>query len=108
MERTLVKNAFLLIMAVMIAMSLYYICFGQASTGWRGLMFYSAEVVESSISRYYYEYCYLPNIHANDGLDEALGCHIGVSNIQSTGTELSSGYDYVSYPSSNFYTTGWK
>lgn len=94
-----------------VALMLYFAFFGIKD--WRGVLFYASEVVESSISRYYYEYCYLPNIHMNDSIDESLGCTVA-ADLQSTetflGEEAGLVYNNVSYPSSldSFYTTGWK
>ena len=82
-----VKNVFLMLMGTVVAVVLYYIFFGSVnlagddlkdmSTGqqqlqgteWMGLIHYMSASVELSMSRYYYEYCYLPAIHKNDALD---------------------------------------
>lgn len=135
----LVKNVFLLIMSVTVAMILYMVFFGtvgfngnslvgekigniEQTSSWNGVIWYMARAIETPISRYYYEYCYLPNIHQNDYVDEALG---GIKNsdyyyngdIQETETDLSQSasnpyadlYDF--HPSHNgivHYSTGWK
>lgn len=126
----LVKNAFLVIMGVTVAMLLYLVLFGTydlngnslvgSTTGtitqtseWKGALWYAAEAMENPISRYYYEYCYLPNLHKNDYVDEALGGSKSFSSLQKTATDLSSSptddtYNF-STGSSTFqtYSTGW-
>lgn len=103
----LVKNAFLVIMGVTVAMILYLVLFGTydlngnslvgTKTGnitqvseWKGVLWYAAEAMETPISRYYYEYCYLPNLHKDDYVDEALGGSKNFSTLQRTTTDLSS------------------
>lgn len=133
----LVKNVFLTIMGVTVAMILYLVFFGTTSldgrslvgtkTGnieqrseWQGVLWYMARVIETPISRYYYEYCYLPNIHQNDYVDEALGGTYDTDyydgDLQKTETDLtySASYPYAdlySFPTSsngiNHYSTGW-
>ncbi len=126
----LVKNAFLVIMGVTVAMLLYLALFGTydlngnslvdtttgtitQTTEWKGALWYAAEAMENPISRYYYEYCYLPNLHKNDYVDEALGGSKSFSSLQKTATDLSSSptddtYNF-STGSSTFqtYSTGW-
>lgn len=134
----LVKTVFLVIIAVTVAMILYMVFFGTVNfngdslvgtkTGnieqtneWQGVLWFMARAVETPISRYYFEYCYLPNIHQNDYVDEALGGTVNTSyyngNIQTTKTDLK--YD-ASNPCAdlyefsdlvdgiNHYSTGWK
>lgn len=126
----LVKNAFLVIMGVTVAMLLYLALFGTydlngnslvgtktgtitQTTEWKGALWYAAEAMENPISRYYYEYCYLPNLHKNDYVDEALGGSKSFSSIQKTPTDLSSSPTDDTYSfstgSSIFqtYSTGW-
>ena len=86
----LVKTVFLVIMGVTVAMILYLVLFGtrslngddlsntktgniQQSEEWEGVLWYMGKAMETPIARYYYEYCFLPNIHQNDYVDEALG-----------------------------------
>lgn len=80
-----VKNVFLTIMGVVVAFILYYIAFGATDwrggsiTGngatvdtdgqWMGLLYFMSASVEVNMSRYYYEYCYIPAIHKNDSID---------------------------------------
>lgn len=123
----LVKSVFLFIMAVVAALLLYFMLFGnQSLTGtnlymgganlhWKGALWYAAEQMENPISRYYYEYCYLPNVHANDYIDESLGGTTSSlypsGNLQSTGTDLSTSIDMYSYSSVAgivHYSTGWR
>ena len=112
MHRVL-KEVFLMLLCCTVALILYFIFFGVnlAPYGtWEGLISYSARAVETPIARYYYEYCYLPNIHANDSIDEALGGTSTVSNLFQTPADLSSsGTDTVSFHSVvPYYTTGWR
>lgn len=128
----LVKNAFLVIMGVTVAMLLYLALFGTydlngnslvgTKTGnitqlseWKGALWFAAEAMENPISRYYYEYCYLPSLHKNDYVDEALGGSKTYSTMQRTTTDLSSTptddtYNFTTGGSSVFqtYSTGWK
>lgn len=128
----LVKNAFLVIMGVTVAMLLYFALFGtvdldgnslvgnktgniEQTSYWRGALWYAAEAMENPISRYYYEYCYLPSIHKDDYVDEALGGSQTFSSIQKTATNLSSSptddtYSFSTGNSTVFqtYSTGWK
>jgi hypothetical protein len=86
---SLVKNVFLSIMGIIVALILYYICFGATSwTGktidkigsgtqatyetdgkWMGLVSYMCASVELSLSRYYFDYCYIPSVHSGDAID---------------------------------------
>ena len=128
----LVKNAFLVIMGVTVAMLLYLALFGTydlngnslvgTKTGnitqlseWKGALWFAAEAMENPISRYYYEYCYLPSLHKNDYVDEALGGSKTYSTMQRTTTDLSSTptddtYNFTTGGSSvlQTYSTGWK
>lgn len=85
----------------------------QQTSEWEGVLWYMTEYLETPIARYYYEYCYLPNVHANDYVSEALGMYKNEdyynNNIQKTASDLS-----VSTDASNdfyygaTYSTGWK
>lgn len=125
----LVKNVFLLMMGLVAAFLVYFMLFGNrsldghniymgsANLHWKGALWYAAEQLENPISRYYYEYCYLPNIHTNDYLDEALG---GTRNtgglyyhgsMQETRTDLSGSDDLYTFHSTGditHYSTGWR
>lgn len=90
----LIKNVFFTLMAVIIAVILYFIFFGtttrvdsttyEIQDNWKGALFYAAENVETSISRYYYMYCFLPTVQLNDRTDELLG----YNSIKPIGTNL--------------------
>lgn len=107
----MVYTVFIVIMCVTIASILYLVLFGTRNlngdslvgtkTGnitqnseWMGAIWYMAQAVETPIARHYYEYCYLPNIHANDYVDEVLGGHKNNTsyyydgNMQKTDTDL--------------------
>lgn len=134
----MVKDVFLFIMGVTVAMFLYLALFGTydldgnslvgTKTGnvtqaqeWKGAIWYMARSIESPISRYYYQYCYLPNVHQNDYVDEDLGgiatsmfsgdIQKTTSDLSSNGT-LSSPHDFYTFSSGTngvyYYTTGWK
>lgn len=124
----LVKNVFLLIMGTTVAYVLYFILFGyigwngqqmdidMASTGyrsmarWKGALWYAAEMVETPISRYYYMYCYLPNIHMNDYVDENLGGTLKEGDIFKTPTNLKSvDSDLMNFShTGQYFSTGWR
>ena len=74
----MVKNVFLFIMGLMVAFVLYILFFGvtnwdgdtittsgygRAKTDgvWMGLIFYMSAAVETNMSRYYNQYCYIPS-----------------------------------------------
>lgn len=133
---SLVKNVFLILMGSTAALVLYFILFGSfdfagvhidlpASVGytygnrnWQGALWLAAHSLETPIGRYYYEYCYLPNIHANDFVDEALkGTPAGFGvNYQSTDSDLTvnSGNPNAAYDTYDFsgvadhWSTGWR
>lgn len=103
----LVKEVFLLMMSVMIAMTMYYVFFGQENK-WEGVLYWSTRQVEVPISSYYYKYCYTPNAHNTDYLDMQLGCRLYGKTRQSqiTTTDYES-HDinddsYISYPSVHY------
>lgn len=133
---SIIKNVFLMIMGVTVAWFLYLALFGTQgfngndlsnasmgqvtqSSSWKGALWYMAEAVEKPISRYYYEYCYLPNIHSNDYVDEALNGSKSstlYTSFHSTATgnyAVSGGYDdlYEFTAGSGdciHYSTGWR
>lgn len=97
----IVKEVFMLIMAVTIAALLFFVLFGswndegvldstkdfnyeegtakvqtQGGASWQGVLWYSARVMENPIAYYYYNYCLTPNVHKNDYLDIELGSKI--------------------------------
>ena len=105
MSENTVKNVFLALMGAIVAIILYLIMFGWGNGDYRflsmggtssdvnssvgakvntpqfdGVIFIAAHNIEGSIARYYYEYCYLPNAHVNDGYDMALG-YISANDI---------------------------
>lgn len=116
MAENMVKNVFLALMGAIVAIILYLIMFGWGndanrflsnkdtnktninkeagaqvdSSKFEGVIFLAAHNIEGSIARYYYEYCYLPNAHVNDGYDMALG-YISAKDIsyQTTPSDLS-------------------
>lgn len=122
-----VKTVFLTIMGVVAAMLLYLFLFGNrnldgdnlymgtANYHWKGALWYAAEQLETPIAKYYYEYCFLPNIHSNDYVDEALdgsksSTYYKNGNLQLTETNLSGNNDLYTFGSSSIphYSTGWR
>lgn len=78
-----VGKVFFLLMGVIIGAILYFLFFGTVSDvksetyevkgGWKGVIGIASDSVETSIARYYYNYCYLPTIQGNDGTDALIG-----------------------------------
>lgn len=111
MFNSLVKNVFLMLMGSTVALILYFVFFGvnMAPYGtWEGVLWWSARAVETPISRYYYEYCYLPNVYSSYYVDEALDGARIVSDIQDTPADLSSVDDLYIFTGSDHYSTGWR
>lgn len=89
----LVGNVFFLLMGVIAAVILYFVFFGSANDvdsetyevkgGWKGVIGVASDGIETSIARYYYNYCYLPTIQGNDGTDALLGFTARVPNYSS-------------------------
>ena len=113
MAEKFVKNVFLMLMGTIVALLLYRAFFGQHSGGieWKGALMFAAEAIEQPISRYYFEYCFLPNIHSTDAIDRQLGCTVTTgtssdlfSGIQLTDTSLDS--EFILLPTSS-YSSGW-
>lgn len=127
----MVKNVFLVIMGVTVALVLYVILFGTTNltgvqidekaytktTGykkliaWEGALWYMARNMESPIARYYYDYCYVPNVMQSYDTDLALGMTVKYPDLNSIPTDLS-GIDLVNIKTINnpypCYTSGWK
>lgn len=136
-----VKHVFTFLLWVTVAWILYLALFGTYSlqgvdltgdtayTGnttqqspWKGVLWNAAIAVESPIAHYYYQFCYLPNVHAGDYVDAAIGMHPNTShtvsvtggriNLFETVTDLSGVsdmYDVDSHVAStyNAWSTGW-
>ena len=114
----LTKNVFLAIFGTAAAMVLYFVLFGVPAgniagvfhwTQYRGAIYYAARFIETPISRYYYEYSYIPNFHANDYVDEALGGTDNIGDIYNTPADLSwfdDGYTFTG--SVRHWSTGWQ
>lgn len=123
----MVKHVFTFLMWVTIAWLLYLVFFGTYSlqgrdmtsdgaayTGnidqtvaWEGVLWHAAKAIENPISKYYYEFCYLPNIHASDYVDEALGGMPAYGDLFSTETDLSL-VNSDMYTLSPNYSSGWR
>lgn len=107
-----------MIFGTMAAMILYFVLFGTPAgeipgvyrwTEYRGAIYYSARMIQTPIARYYYEYSFIPNYHANDYVDEALGGSHTVASIYETDPDLSYDSDEVVFNSSyQNWSTGWR
>lgn len=120
-----VKHVFTFLLWVTIAWIAYLVFFGTYSldgrslvdgstayTGnteqtseWKGVLWHAAVSSENPISKYYYEYCFLPNVHAGDYVDAALGGTARYALFE-TITDLEGDSDMYSVPSD--YSTGWR
>lgn len=114
MESKVLRMAFFSVMCAVLMSTLYFVFFGQGS--WEGALFYATRQTEIPISKYYYTYCYLPNVHMNDAIDEALGGSIiiavdenGIGDLLDTepnlSTDDSSNVNFFS--SGDHYSDGW-
>lgn len=92
----LVKDVFMFLACVIAAAILYFLFFGSngvnvtsttysVDANWRGVLSLASDQVETSISKYYYDYCFTPTIKGNDGTDELLGF---TSNMPSYSSEI--------------------
>lgn len=110
MLESFVKNVFITIMFTTIALSLYYVFFGQGS--WEGALWYLSRQVEIPMAYYYHTYSYAPNTYGMVYLDLELGCTVvGKSTMADITAESLIGVSqtntaYIGYPS-GYYTTGW-
>lgn len=97
---TVIKEVFFVLAMMILAVTLYNVLCSYPD----GALWVISNNIQAPIAQYYYEYCYLPNIHENDAVDSALGCHVlySVTNTPTNHTTT------VAYPANNFYTTGWK
>lgn len=121
MEGSKVLRGIFFTLACALAMFLlYYALFGSTNLSggaiagtneWEGALFYASRQIEHPISKYYYSYCYLPNIHMEDDIDASLGASIicNYDNIMSTESNLSSDISDNSVFSNlyNHYSDGW-
>lgn len=106
--QTFIKNVFLMVIGVTVALLLYHIFFGLGA--WEGLIWFASRAIETPISNYYYSYCYVPDIYSSAYVDKALGGAV-VNNIMRIPANLSVGStDIVDFSSSTYfcYSTGWK
>ena len=112
-----IKEVFLLIMMTTLALVLYWVFFGQDSTGHKGVLYWLCYNLEAPIAQYYYNYCYLPNVHNSDYIDLELGVkmyhnkthysQITMADYNSTALELPmDDVNVYNYPS-NHYSAGW-
>lgn len=119
----ILKGVFAVIGCAVLMAILYFILFGgkaidfkgttySAGSDWEGALFYASRQIEHPISKYYYSYCYLPNIHMEDSIDEALGgvLNANYENIMSTESDLASdSSDNTIFSTSNHhYSSGWQ
>lgn len=129
-----VKHVFTFLLWVSIAWIMYLVLFGTyslngeeiavgdtaytgnttQSTAWKGVLWSMALSVESPLSGYYYDFCFIPNVHANDYVDAALGASPSGSfpggNLHQTATDLSRVDSDMYTPSSSSaykWSSGW-
>lgn len=127
-----VKHVFTFLLWVSIAWIMYLVLFGTyglngqdltndtAYTGntsqiqtFRGVLWYMALAVEVPVAKYYYDFCYLPNVHANDYVDSALGgspnsVTFGSGRLYDTATDLfTADSDMYDIGSVKKWSSGW-
>lgn len=126
---SMVKNVFLTLAGAVAAAVLYVLLFGAVNlegeqiatpdvagfsynlSNWKGALWYAAEFIETPISMYYYNYCYTPNVHANDYVDDQLGgIKLGWSNYRNTPANLAGDTDLYDFSgvTSGYWSTGWR
>lgn len=120
-----VKHVFTFLLWVTIAWIAYLVLFGTYSLGgrnladgstaytgntsqtnqWKGVLWNAAVASENPISKYYYEFCFVPNVRAGDYVDAALG---GTANygLFDTITDLEGASDMYSVSPS--YSSDWR
>lgn len=122
-----VGKVFILLMLVIAAAILYFIFFGtvddvksetyEAKGGYKGVIGVASDTIETSIARYYYNYCFLPTIQGNDGTDAIIGFNSRKPNYSSeienlgfsaTGSKNSSSSNLGTFSSSISGYTGSK
>lgn len=129
---SLVKNVFLTLAGVMAALAFYVLFFGTqsfegdtielpdaigydntsiANTTWKGVLWYVAEYMEKPVAKYYYDYCYVPNIHQSDYVDEALGLTLKKPGLWDTTAILTGDNDVIQDKPAEegvYWSTGWR
>lgn len=120
---SLVKNVFLMIMGVVVAMVLYVAFFGidavsdtnfspgvkvDADSNWQGILWIAAKRIETPISYYYHAYCYTPNVSGYDYVTKALGATIHDTSHGNCREAGKAEPDDITVPSSKGYSTGWQ
>lgn len=68
MPRDLIKNAFLIVAAMVLAILLYFLFFASDNSVTR----YMCRMVEKPIAKYYYDYGYIPSVTLRVGLTSSL------------------------------------
>lgn len=105
----LTKGVFFTLMCAILMAVLYMVFFGVGA--WEGALFYASRQIEHPISKYYYAYCYLPNVHMEDGVDVALGATLvkDTSQIMKTESDLTSDTSDNSVFTTGYYhySSGW-
>lgn len=105
-----VKNVFLVIMWAVIAVTAYGVFFGVGK--WEGLLWSASRNVSYSMSKFYYDYCYLPAVHGTDAIDKEVSNSWGIPSLYKTESNLSTRTEYgnLNNESENkaLYSTGWQ
>lgn len=111
----LLAGAFRLIGCAILMALLYAFFFGSGD--WEGALFYASRQMEYPIAKYYYTYCYLPEVHMEDGTDKALGGTVSdelnsTSSVLTDDDETNSVFDgtvtFSAGGTGSFYTSGWQ
>lgn len=106
-----VSGVFMLMLCAWVMAFLASGFFGLSNSRSDGSLMYVARAVETPISNYYYNYCYIPTVHMEDGVDKALGGTLkaSMSNYARTESNLKSAdSDNVVFSGTNHYSTGWR
>lgn len=114
----LTKAVFLTLLGTMVAMVLYFVLFGTPAGQIAGVLrwdetygaiYNAGRFVETPIAKYYYEYSYIPNSHANDYIDMALGGTLTISSVYETDPDLSFDNEFIAFNGTyQHWSTGWK
>lgn len=110
-ESRLLRGVFFTLMCAVLMGGLYLILFGNPNGKWEGALMYSSRQIEYPISKYYYSYCFLPNVHMEDSVSKSLGGRLKAdsNNMNKTESDLStSDSDNDNFNSVPYhYSSGW-
>lgn len=95
---TLVRNAFGIVAAMLIAVLLYQVLYGSENSALATM----SRAMRTPLSKYYYEYVYVPAQLGTEGVAEQLGY-----SITHGLTDLDSGIPVDTADTASQYSTGW-